>query len=151
MRAFLLTDTDGQPVAEGVEFASGGRAVSWLDENNVAIYGAPITNFDDAWELVWVSGELTTPQLPRYSNVGSGPLKIEGFAETLADLRTRPGMWKALAVAEDELAGHALRVALTKAAEEEAPGEHFGFGCGEIDGHPFTVVGCFEPTGEPSD
>jgi len=60
-------------------------------------------------------------------------------------------MWKALAVAEDELAGHALRVALTKAAEEEAPGEHFGFGCGEIDGHPFTVVGCFEPTGEPSD
>jgi hypothetical protein len=59
-------------------------------------------------------------------------------------------MWKALAVAEDELSGHALRVALLQAAEEEAPGEYFGFGCGEVEGHPFTVVGCFEPQDEPS-
>lgn len=148
MRAFLLIEEDGEPVAEGVEFGDGGRVVKWLDGNQLTIYGAPGDGIDEAWELVWVTGELTVRQLARFSNTGSGPVKIEGLAETLSDLRTGPGLWKPLAVAEDELAGHALRQALLRAAEEEFPGEHFGFGCGEFEGNPFTVFGSFQPKDE---
>jgi hypothetical protein len=150
MRAFLLIEDDGEPVGEGVEFSDGSRVVKWLDGNMLNVYGAPVDArvFDeDAWTRVWVTGELTVRQLARVyaSDAESGPVKVEGLAEILADLRTRPGLWKPLAVAEDELAAHALRQALVAAAEDEAPGEHFGFASGAMDDNPFTVFGSFEP------
>jgi hypothetical protein len=61
MRAFLLLEHDGEPVAEGVEFSNGNRYVKWLDEDTVHVHWAPVDEqrFPGGWEFVWVTDVIT--------------------------------------------------------------------------------------------
>jgi hypothetical protein len=69
MRPFLFTDDDGEPVAEGVEFADRTRVVKWLDDNQMDLYGPTVEDRSldaataeeieveehaSAWILVWL-------------------------------------------------------------------------------------------------
>ncbi len=73
--------------------------------------------------------------------------EIPGFAETLDELRTRPGEWKRMVTVDEEPLAAATYVAFLQAAEQVAPDDPFGFGFGELDAGQWTVVGCFQPNG----
>lgn len=73
--------------------------------------------------------------------------EIPGFAETLDELRARPGMWKRMVTVDQESLAAATYVAFLHAARQVAPDDNFGFGFGELPPGEWTVFGCFEPKG----
>jgi hypothetical protein len=72
--------------------------------------------------------------------------EVEGFEEMLAELRTRPGMWRVMATVEDERTAALLQQALSRAsAEREKPAEVFDFQRREPRPGEFCVYGRYEP------
>jgi hypothetical protein len=69
----------------------------------------------------------------------------EGFGEMLAELRTRPGMWRLMATVDDEFKAAALREAFVTSAAELLPSEKFGFEYRQPEVGKFCVYARCEP------
>lgn len=70
--------------------------------------------------------------------------EIEGFAEVLAVLRTKPGKWKAMGHDADQFKARALCEALAAGADQTDPGELYDFAVVEDEEKGFVVYGRFD-------
>lgn len=72
--------------------------------------------------------------------------EVEGFEETLTELRIRPGLWRTMATVDDEHTAILLRDAIRQAERERMkPQDAFAFECREAAAGQFSVYGRYVP------